>query len=164
MGSGKNTQLLSERDPVIVYTDGSCNNNKTSGRYGGFGVVLLWEDHEKHHWEGFKGTTNNQMELMGLIWALETITPGYRIEIISDSKYCVEPINQRWLFSWDLDSRKNGWLWRRFLKAYQLHHPELLTFKWTRGHSNNKYNDIADGLAGKGYKSKSDNILSILSK
>ncbi len=134
---------------VIVHTDGACITNPGSG---GYGVFINSEGHIKELSGGFRNTTNNRMEIMAAIVALETLTEQCRVTVFSDSKYLVNAISQGWAKRW----QKHGWkrnkreraqnpdLWERLLKTCKAHKVE---FKWVRGHSANPENERCDQLA-----------------
>ncbi len=130
---------------ITIYTDGSSKGNPGPG---GYGVVLMAGKHYKEVSEGFEKTTNNRMELLSVIVALEMIkTEGAEVEIFSDSKYVVDAIEKGWVFNWQkkgFKDKKNPDLWRRFLKIYPKHKVKL---NWVKGHAGNKYNEICDKLA-----------------
>lgn len=132
---------------VIAYTDGSARGNPGNG---GFGVVLMSPQHKlrKEISAGFRLTTNNRMELLAVIVALESLKKeGTDITIYSDSKYVIDAIEKRWVFGWQrkgFKGKKNADLWERFLKVYPKHH---LTLKWVRGHSGVPENERCDQLA-----------------
>ena len=130
---------------IIVYTDGAAKGNP--GR-GGYGVVMMSGSHKKELSEGFKNTTNNRMELMSVIVALETIKKdNAQVEIFSDSKYVVDSVEKGWVFSWQkkgFKGKKNIDLWQRFLKIYPKHQ---VKFNWVKGHAGNHYNERCDELA-----------------
>ena len=130
---------------VEIYTDGAAKGNPGNG---GYGVVLLSGKHRKEISQGFKLTTNNRMELLAVIIGLESLKKeGETVIIYSDSKYVVDAVEKKWVFSWEKKSfnkRKNPDLWIRFLKIYRQHN---VTFKWVKGHSNNLENDRCDLLA-----------------
>jgi len=131
---------------VVIYTDGAASGNPGPG---GYGVVMLYKGHEKTISEGFKRTTNNRMELLAVIVALESMkTPNLPIRIYSDSKYVVDAIEQGWLKNWEKKSfkkTKNPDLWIRFLKIYR-NFPDI-KFNWVKGHANDVLNNRADQLA-----------------
>lgn len=130
---------------ITIYTDGAAKGNP--GR-GGYGVVLLYGGHRKELSKGYSLTTNNRMELLAVIVALESIKKrGADIVVYSDSKYVVDSINKGWVLSWEKKNfikKKNPDLWIRFLKAFRLH---SVSFVWIKGHANNKENERCDFLA-----------------
>ena len=135
---------------VTMYTDGGASGNPGPG---GYGTLLMYGEHVKEMSEGFRLTTNNRMELLAVIVALESLRhPGTHIDIHSDSKYVVDAITKGWLQNWvrkGFKDRKNPDLWRRYLTAAQPHH---VRFHWVRGHSGDRYNERADQLAVMAYK------------
>lgn len=130
---------------VNIYTDGSALGNPGPG---GYGIVLMAGNHYKEVKEGYRHTTNNRMELLSVIVALEMLKkPGYKVRIFSDSKYVVDSVEKKWVFGWvkkNFKGKKNADLWKRFLAIYPKHHIE---FVWVKGHAGNKYNEICDQLA-----------------
>lgn len=130
---------------VIVYTDGAASGNPGPG---GYGAVLQFGKHRKELSEGFKRTTNNRMELMAVIVALETMKKdNLDIDIYTDSKYIVDAVEKKWLFTWeknDFKKKKNEDLWKRFLKLYRKHN---IRFIWVKGHANIRENEVCDKLA-----------------
>jgi ribonuclease HI len=130
---------------VTIYTDGAAKGNPGNG---GYGVVLLGGSHRKEIKEGFRLTTNNRMELLAVIVALESVKKlKSEITVYSDSKYVVDAIEKNWLFSWEktnFKKKKNPDLWIRFLQVFRKH---IVSFVWVKGHSNNKENDRCDVLA-----------------
>ena len=98
--------------------------------------------------EGFRHTTNNRMELLSVIVALETLKgEGHNVTIYSDSKYVVESINQKWVWGWEQKNfigKKNQDLWERFLDIYPKH---KLRMVWVTGHADNPFNERCDVLA-----------------
>lgn len=130
---------------VIAYTDGAARGNPGPG---GFGVVLLWGHHRKEISRGYRLTTNNRMELLAVITALEALKfEGTEIQIYSDSKYVVDAINLNWISSWQkkgFNKVKNPDLWKRFLQVYSRH---KVRFIWIKGHNGHPLNERADQLA-----------------
>lgn len=130
---------------IVVYTDGSARGNPGPG---GYGIVLIHGPRRKEISEGFRLTTNNRMELMAVIVALETlkISPCV-VDIYTDSRYVSDAVSKGWVFSWEskqFKKKKNPDLWIRFLKAYRQH---MVKFHWIRGHDNNTENERCDKLA-----------------
>ena len=136
---------------VVIYTDGSAKGNP--GR-GGYGVVMMSGSHRKEISGGFELTTNNRMELLSVIVGLEHLKKEKTfVTIYSDSKYVVDAIEKKWLFSWEkknFGKKKNPDLWIRFLKVYRKHQ---VSFVWVKGHSNIKENERCDQLAVKAAES-----------
>ena len=135
---------------VVAYTDGGASGNPGPG---GLGVVLLSGHHQKELSRAFRLTTNNRMELLAVITALEALRhAGTHIDIYSDSKYVVDAVTKGWLKSWvrkGFKDKKNPDLWRRYLQAAAPHH---VTFHWVKGHAGNHYNERADQLAVMTYR------------
>lgn len=136
---------------IKIYTDGSCSGNP--GR-GGFGIVMKFNDKEKEISEGFRKTTNNRMELLAVIVALEKITiDKYPVEIYSDSKYVIDSITKGWVYNWaktGFKGKKNEDLWRRFLKVESKFE---ITYNWVKGHNGHPENERCDVLAVNASKS-----------
>lgn len=130
---------------IEIFTDGSSKGNPGPG---GYGVVLRFKEVEKEISEGFRKTTNNRMELLAVIVALESLkTTKYPVKIYSDSKYVIDAITKGWVFSWvkkGFKGKKNEDLWRRYL---QLHPKFHLTFEWVKGHAGHPENERCDQLA-----------------
>ncbi len=130
---------------ITVYTDGSSRGNPGPG---GYGIVLKSGSHRKEVSQGFKYTTNNRMELMSVIVALEMLkNANSEVVVYSDSKYVVDSIEQKWVFGWQkkgFKGKKNPDLWQRFLKIHPKH---KVKFKWIRGHNENPENERCDELA-----------------
>jgi len=138
-------------DPVIIYTDGACKGNPGPG---GWGVILSYKGKVKELYGGDPDTTNNRMELMAAIQALETLTKPCSVRINTDSKYVLQGITE-WMGNW----KKRGWktasrhpvknedLWRRLDAAIMRHDIEWI---WVKGHSGNNGNERADALANLG--------------
>ena len=137
---------------IIIYTDGACKGNPGNG---GYGVVLISKNYRKEFSSGYRLTTNNRMELLSVIVALESLkNKDESVLVYSDSKYVVNVVEKKWVFSWEkksFDKKKNPDLWIRFLKVYRKHH---VRFEWVKGHSNIKENDRCDDLAVKASEAK----------
>ena len=140
---------MSER--VQLYTDGACSGNPGPG---GWGALMLWNDHEKELCEGEFETTNNRMELMAAIMGLEYLKRGMGVDLFTDSTYVRDGIT-KWILNW----KKNGWrtaakkpvknedLWKRLDAALAPHDVE---WYWVKGHAGNPENERADELARQG--------------
>ena len=134
---------------VTIYTDGACSGNPGPG---GYGVVMLHGAHRKELCGGEKETTNNRMEMMGVIVGLETLKQPCEVAVYSDSRYVVDAISKGWVLRW----RENGWkrnkkddalnvdLWERMLPLLNTH---KVTFHWVKGHAGNTENERCDELA-----------------
>lgn len=141
---------------IIIYTDGSAKGNPGNG---GYGIVMISGAYRKELAEGFKLTTNNRMELLAVIVALESVkSMNSEIIIYSDSKYVVNAVEKKWVFGWEKKSfnrKKNPDLWIRFLRVYRKHR---ISFVWVKGHANNKENERCDVLA---VQAADNNVLQI---
>ncbi len=130
---------------IKIFSDGSSRNNPG---ISGYGTILVYGEHRKELSGGFKLSTNNRMELMGVIVGLEALKKeNLEIEITSDSKYVVDAINKGWLFSWEKQNfkdRKNSDLWIRFLVEYRKHDIKMI---WIKGHNEHPENERCDVLA-----------------
>lgn len=130
---------------VIIYTDGASQGNP--GR-GGFGAVMMSGGKRKELSHGFRLTTNNRMELLSVIVALEALKkPQLDVTIYSDSKYVVDSVSKGWVFGWakkNFQKKKNVDLWKRFLLIYPT---QKIKFIWVKGHAANVENERCDELA-----------------
>jgi ribonuclease HI len=130
---------------IEVFTVGSALGNPGPG---GYGIVLRSGQHYKELSQGFRMTTNNRMELLAVIVALEALKkPGMQVRVTSDSKYVTDAVSKGWLFGWEkkgFKDKKNPDLWRLFLVAYRKHKVE---FRWIKGHSGHAENERCDQLA-----------------
>lgn len=139
---------------VIAFTDGASRGNPGPG---GYGAILQYVDaagvtHERELFCGYRLTTNNRMELMGVIAALEALKYPCEVELHTDSQYVYNAFTQGWLKNW----QSHGWktsnkqpvknrdLWERLLLAIE---PHTVTWVWVKGHAGNEYNERADKLA-----------------
>ena len=134
---------------VIIYTDGACSGNPGPG---GWGSILMYNGHKKEISGGEKTTTNNRMELTGVIWALKALKEPCTVELYSDSKYVTDALSKGWAVSW----RAKGWrradkkpalnvdLWEELLSLAEIHE---LRCHWVKGHAENEFNNRCDELA-----------------
>lgn len=134
---------------VTIYTDGACSGNPGPG---GWGAILRYGETEKELSGGEAHTTNNRMELMGAISALEALKEPCAVEFYSDSKYVIDGLQKGWAKGW----KARGWiksdkkpalnpdLWDRLLALYEYH---KVTLHWVKGHAQNQYNNRCDELA-----------------
>jgi ribonuclease HI len=140
-----------EKKKVEIYTDGACSGNPGPG---GWGAILIWGGHRKELKGGETLTTNNRMELMGAISALEALKVGVEVDLYTDSAYVRNGISS-WIHGW----KKNGWrtadkkpvknaeLWQRLEQALGEHR---ITWHWIKGHAGHPENERADELAREG--------------
>ncbi len=141
-------------DPVVIYTDGACRGNPGKG---GWGAILRYKNAIKELHGGEHDTTNNRMELMAAISALEALKKPCVVHLYVDSKYVLDGIT-KWLPNWKKSnwktaakkSVKNDDLWRRLDLAIQTH---TIDWRWVKGHSGNQGNERADTLANLGIDS-----------
>ncbi len=135
---------------ITVYTDGAASGNPGPG---GYGAVLISGNHRKELSQGFKLTTNNRMELLAVIVALEALKiANSEVTVYTDSRYVADAVEKGWLFDWEakgFKKRKNPDLWQRFLMVYRKHR---VKFIWIKGHANNKENELCDRLAVQAYQ------------
>ena len=130
---------------IEIFTDGS---SKGTPGPGGFGIVMRYGDKTKEYSEGFRRTTNNRMELLAVIRALDKLK-RYDIPVIvySDSKYVIDSIEKGWVFNWvktGFRGKKNEDLWRRYL---DLHSKFDIEYSWVKGHAGHPENERCDVLA-----------------
>lgn len=130
---------------VIIYTDGAARGNPGPG---GYGIVMKSGEHRKELSDGFRKTTNNRMELLAVIVALETLKfENTIVDVYTDSKYVADAVEKKWVFGWEkvqFKKKKNPDLWMRFLKVYRKHQ---VSFHWVKGHANIPENERCDRLA-----------------
>ena len=133
---------------VQIYTDGACSGNPGPG---GWGAILIYGDIRKELSGGEAVTTNNRMELVSVISALEALREPCRVELFTDSQYVANAVNKGWLDSW----RRRGWqrkggelknidLWLKLSPLLEVH---AVVFIWVRGHADNEFNNRCDELA-----------------
>ncbi|MBE6577823.1 MAG: ribonuclease HI [Ruminococcaceae bacterium] len=134
---------------VDIYTDGACRGNPGKG---GWGAILVYGNIEKEMSGGEPMTTNNRMELLAAIRAMEALKEPCDITLTSDSKYLTDAINQGWLDSWkargwkkaDKSAVLNVELWQRIDELLKIH---TVRFVWVHGHQGHEYNERCDVLA-----------------
>ena len=145
---------MNDKMHVKIYSDGSSRGNPGPG---GYGTILQYVDpkgelHEKEISQGYRLTTNNRMELMGVIAGLEALNRPCSVDVYSDSQYVVRAFNDHWVEGWVrkkwMRSRtepvKNVDLWQRLLTAAQ---PHEVKYHWVKGHAGNPLNERCDKLA-----------------
>lgn len=136
---------------IEIFTDGAAKGNPGNG---GYGIVLRFNGKIKELSQGFRLTTNNRMELLAVIVALESLkTNKFPVRITSDSKYVIDAIEKRWVHAWQqkgFKGKKNPDLWKRYL---QVATSFQLTFNWVRGHNGHPENERCDFLAVKAAES-----------
>lgn len=134
---------------VEIFTDGACSGNPGPG---GYGVVLRYGTKEKELSGGDSSTTNNRMELLGVITGLAALKEPCQVTLTTDSKYVVDSITKGWVYNW----KKNNWiksdkkpalnvdLWEKLLPLLEKH---KVTFNWVKGHAGHPENERCDRLA-----------------
>ena len=136
---------------MVIYTDGACSGNPGPG---GWGAILMFGEKTREICGGEGATTNNRMELMAAIQALETLTKSCQVELHTDSQYVMKGISE-WIHAWkrrgwrtaDNKPVKNEDLWRRLDEARGRHDVQ---WRWVKGHSGHEHNERADELARQG--------------
>lgn len=134
---------------VILYSDGACSVNPGPG---GYGSILEFNGTRKEFSNGFRNTTNNRMELMGVIEPLRLLKEPCKVTIYTDSMYIVNSVKKKWLDGWvkrdwkrsDKESVKNIDLWKLMLELLDVHQ---LSFNWVKGHNEHEENERCDELA-----------------
>ncbi len=131
---------------IKIYTDGAARGNPGPG---GYGAVLLWNNHRKELSGGYRLTTNNRMEIMAVLEGLKALKKtDLPVAIYSDSQYVVKAISEGWLNNWIKTSfkggKKNSDLWRIY---YELSEPFNIKMHWVKGHADNPFNNRCDELA-----------------
>ena len=134
---------------VQIYTDGACSGNPGKG---GYGVLLMYNEHRKELSGGYRLTTNNRMEMMAAIVGLETLTMQSNVTLYTDSRYLVDAITKGWAKKWQAngwkrnqnEAAKNPDLWQKFLDLCEEHEVEFI---WVKGHSGHPENEHCDRLA-----------------
>ena len=139
---------------VYLYTDGACSGNPGPG---GYGAILKYGKHEKEICGGDENTTNNRMELLGVIKGLEALNEPCHVVLTSDSKYVIDALSLGWAEKW----KQNGWmrnkkdaalnpdLWERLLQLTSIHEME---YNWVNGHAGHPENERCDQLAVEYYQ------------
>jgi ribonuclease HI len=138
---------------VVIYTDGACRGNPGPG---GWGAILIAGQHEREFCGGDLATTNNRMDLMAAIQALEALKKPCKVELHTDSQYVMKGITE-WVRGWKArgwktaskDPVKNEDLWRRLDEARLRHEVD---WRWVKGHAGHELNERADELARRGMK------------
>lgn len=135
-------------DKVTIYTDGACSGNPGPG---GWAAILRSGPHEKEISGGEALTTNNRMELMGVISALELLKHPCEVELFTDSQYIERAVNDGWIRAWKArgwrrkdGELKNPALWQRLDGLLALH---AVTVHWVKGHGDNEFNNRCDAMA-----------------
>lgn len=141
---------------VSIYSDGGCRGNGKNNNIGAFAYIIIYEqgynaNNSVEYSKAFKNTTNNQMEILGVISALDALEHPSIVTVYSDSKYVCDAINNGWITNW----KKNGWktakkesvknqeLWIKLDELVSKHHCK---FSWVKGHADNELNNRCDEL------------------
>ena len=138
---------------IEIFTDGAAQGNPGPG---GYGVILRYNKHEKELSQGFRLTTNNRMELLAVIVALESIRKnGIPVKVMTDSQYVARAIDQGWIWKWEKKNFKdkaNVDLWKRYIPLHKQFKPKLFWLKGHAGHAENERCDQLAVAAASGYK------------
>lgn len=145
-------------EAVIIYTDGSARGNPGPG---GYGAILMYGDHRKELAQGYRRTTNNRMELMAVIAALQSLKrTDLRVTIYSDSQYVVRAVEEGWLEKWIRTQFKGGKKNRDLWEAYDsISKAHQIRFHWVKGHAENPHNNRCDELATAAADGATHNLL-----
>lgn len=150
------SKLAARDSRIIIHTDGGAAPNPG---VGGYGIVIQKGNHRKELSAGYELTTNNRMEMLGVIVALQALKEPSEVLLHTDSKYVVDSITKRWVYGW----MKRGWkksdgnrpenvdLWQRLLPLLKQHEVE---FRWVKGHAGNTENERCDALVAEGRNAK----------
>ena len=154
--TGSNSSLPDSNEEIIIHTDGGASPNPG---VGGYGVVLQKGSKRKELSAGYQLTTNNRMEMMAVIVALQALNESSKVVLHTDSKYVVDSISKRWVYGW----KKRGWkksdgkrpenvdLWEELILLLKNHKVE---FRWVKGHAGNTENERCDALVAEARKNK----------
>lgn len=130
---------------ITIFTDGAARGNPGPG---GYGIVMLSGQYRRELSGGYRYTTNNRMELMAVIVALEALKiEGSEVTVYTDSRYVADAVTKGWVFNWvkkRFKDKKNPDLWLRFLEIYKKH---SVKFVWIKGHNDHPLNERCDQLA-----------------
>jgi ribonuclease HI len=131
---------------IVIYTDGAARGNPGPG---GYGIVMMYGDHKKEMAGGYRLTTNNRMELLAVITALETLKKNdIPVTVYSDSQYVINSVQKGWLNTWVATNfkggKKNKDLWLRY---HSIAKRINVSFVWVKGHASNRWNNRCDELA-----------------
>lgn len=137
---------------VLIYSDGSSLKNKDGGFYGGAGAVLICNGKEKHISHPIEGGTNNISELSAPLYALRCLKESCKVTIITDSQYVIKSMTE-WIHGW----KRKGWKTQKgevknksLIQSLDIEcQKHSVDWKWVKGHSGDKYNELADELAVK---------------
>ena len=148
-GEGVSEHKENPMKQVTIYTDGACSGNPGPG---GWGAILMYGPHKKELSGGEANTTNNRMELTGVIEALRCLNQPCAVHLVSDSKYVIDGLSKGWARGW----KARGWvksdkkpalnpdLWEELLRLTDLHQ---MSYEWVKGHAVNEYNNRCDEMA-----------------
>ena len=144
---------------LILYTDGACKGNGKPDAVGGYGIILerVGSTFKAEFSQGYIGTTNNRMELLGVINGLNRLKKKANVLVVSDSQYVIDSVVKKWVFNWEKNKfkdKKNSDLWIQFLEVYRKHNVD---FQWIKGHNEHPQNERCDELAN--IACKSDNLI-----
>ncbi len=149
INKASNSSKAASANTIVIYTDGACTGNPGKG---GYGAVIIDGDRREELSDGYRLTTNNRMEMMGAIAALESLKSNSKVRLHSDSKYIVDAVVKGWAKKW----QRNGWkrnskemaknpdLWQELLDLCKIHDVE---FVWVKGHAGIPENERCDRLA-----------------
>ncbi len=141
--------MVNSLKPVTIYTDGACSGNPGPG---GYGIVLMYQQHRKELSGGFRLTTNNRMEMMAAIVGLQALKFPCEVMLYTDSRYLVDAMTQGWAKRWQANNwkrnkkemAKNPDLWQTLLELCDAHRVQ---FAWVKGHAGDPENECCDRLA-----------------
>ena len=134
---------------IKIYADGACSGNPGPG---GWGAILMYGEHKKELSGGAAETTNNRMELQGVIAALKALNEACAVDLYTDSQYIVNAVEKGWVYKWQAkgwmrnakEAAKNPDLWQELLDLMETHN---VKFHWVKGHGDNPWNNRCDELA-----------------
>lgn len=143
--AGPGSRMSSTDDTVQIHTDGASRGNPGPG---GYGIILQWGNYRKELSAGYRLTTNNRMELMGVIVALRALKKApFKVLVYTDSRYIVDSLTKGWVWNWQkkgFRNKKNADLWQELIPLYRRHQVSL---RWVKGHDSDPLNNRCDELA-----------------